>query len=106
MTSAFDVQTNCLSEPERELVWTFLLISLDPLVPGMLKAVYDLAWAPLGTFGELREKAFRGSFALINLQIADVDFVVSSVPAWFTAWAASVSDGDSDPFGSCPSDGF
>lgn len=106
MTSTFDRQTNCLTEPERELVWSFLLIHLDPFAVGMPKAAYDLAWAGLGSFGERREVVFRGAFALNNVHIGELDFVVASFPAWFTAWADSISAGLSDPFAACRCDSF
>ena len=106
MTSAFDRQTNCLTEPERELVFGFLLIHLDPFTPGMLKTAYDSAWLGYGAFGEKREAVFRGAFALYNLSIGESDFVVSGVPSWFTAWANSISSGASNPSDPCPCDSF
>lgn len=106
MTSFFDRQTNCLTEPERELVWTFLLISLDPFTPGMVKTAYDAAWAGYGVFGEKREEIFRAAFALNNVHIGEVDFVVAGVSGWFVEWAASISAGDSDPLATCVCDNF
>lgn len=106
MTSFFDRQTNCLTEPERELTFGFLLIHLDPFAAGMVKTAYDAAWAPLGVFGEQREEVYRATFGLHNLTIAGIDFVVAGVPAWFSAWASSISAGDSDPFASCVCDSF
>lgn len=106
MSSVFDYQTNCLTEPERELVWTFLLVSLDPFTPGVLKDVYDLAWSTASYAAEEREAAFRASFELHNVVIAEVEFVVSFTGEWFGAWADSIGVGDSDPIGDCPCDGF
>jgi hypothetical protein len=106
VTSFFDRQTNCLPSPERELVWTFLTIYLDPLVPGILVDVYNLAWAGLGEYGEYREAAFRSSFHLTNVHIIDVEFVVQGVGPWFAAWAASIEAGESAPFDPCVCDTF
>lgn len=106
MTSLFDYQFNCQPEPEKTLIWTFLTIELDPLVPGMVEAVYNLAWAGTGGVGGEREKAFRASFALSNVRIDPVDFVITGVGPWFQAWAASISEGTSVPFDACPSLSF
>lgn len=106
MTSFFDRQTNCLTEPEKQLVWTFLLISLDPFTPGMVQTAYDAAWVGAGGVGGPREVAFRAAFSLHNLTIGDVNFVVAGVPTWFTEWAASISAGDSDPSAACVCDSF
>ena len=106
MTSFFDRQTNCLSEPERQLVWTFLLVSLDPFTPGMVQAAYDAAWLGVGGVGGARELEFRSAFTLNNVHIGEVDFVVTGVPSWFAEWAASISAGDSNPSAPCVCDSF
>jgi len=106
MTSFFDYQYNCQPEPEKSLIWTFLTLVDDPLVPGILEPVYALAWLGTGGIGGEREAAFRASFALYNLQIDPLEFVVCGVNTWLRGWAQSISDGESDPFGPCPSDGF
>jgi len=104
--SSFDYQTNCLTEPERQLVWSFLQVVLDPLLPGMPKAVFDLAWLTAGYAAEKREEVFRGAFGLYNVNIAEIEFVATTEGAWFRSWADSISEGDSDPFGDCPCDSF
>jgi hypothetical protein len=106
VTSLFDRQTNCLTSPERELVWAFLTVSLDPLVPGVLATVYNAAWVVAGGIDGVRECAFRGTFRLINVNIAEVEFVITGVRPWFSAWATDIGTGASDPFGSCPCDSF
>lgn len=106
MTSFFDYQYNCQPEPEKSLIWALLTIALDPLVPGMLEAVYALSWVGAGGVGGERESAFRSSFALYNVHIDPFDFVVSAVGPWFYAWADSISEGESNPFGACPSLSF
>lgn len=106
MKSAFDYQTNCLSQPERQLVFGFLQIVLDPLAPGMPLAAFDLAWLTAGYAAEKREEVFRGAFGLYNLQIAGIDFVATTETAWFRAWADSIALGDSDPFADCPCNSF
>lgn len=106
MTSFFDRQTNCLTEPERQLVFGFLQVVLDPLAPGMPKAAFDLAWLTTSWGAALREENFRAAFSLHNLAIAGVDFVVTTETAWFRAWGASIADGDSYPLADCPCDSF
>lgn len=106
MRSSFDYQSNCLPNPERELLWGFLVIYLDPSSPGMPKLAYDAAWASAPYAAEQRELAFRESLSLINVHIADFEFVVSLESEWFGAWVDSISAGDSDPFGDCPCNGF
>lgn len=106
MTSFFDRQTNCLTQPERQLVWGFLTIVLDPLAPGMPKPAYDAAWAGSGRYGELREVEFRAEFGLVNLEIAGIDFVVTTRPSWFRAWGDSIAAGDSDPYADCACNSF
>jgi hypothetical protein len=106
VTSLFDRQTNCLTSPERELVWTFLTISLDPLVPGMLASVYNAAWLTAGGVGGIRELTFRDAFRLTNVHIAEIEFVITGVGSWFSAWAIDIGNGGSDPFGTCPCDSF
>lgn len=106
MTSFFDRQTNCLSEPERQLVWTFLLISLDPFTPGMVQTAYDAAWTNAGGVGGARELEFRSAFALNNVRIDPFDFIVTGVPGWFSEWATSISAGDSDPSAPCVCNSF
>jgi len=106
MSSFFDYQFNCQPQPEMDLIWAFLTIELDPLVPGMLEEVYSLAWAGTGGVGGPREEAFRASFLLSNVHIEPFDFVVTGVGPWFAAWAESIADGESTPFASCPSLSF
>jgi hypothetical protein len=106
MTSFFDRQFNCLSAPEKELTWAFLLIALDPLSPGMPKPAYDAAWIGLGGEDGDRERAYRAAFRLINVRIEPFDFVVSLEGAWFAAYLASIASGDSNPIGPCPCDSF
>jgi len=106
VTSFFDRQTNCLTEPERQLVFGFLTIVLDPLAPGMPKAAFDLAWLSATWGAELREENFRAAFGLFNLTIAGIDFVATANPAWFRSWGDSIAAGDSDPFANCPCDSF
>lgn len=106
MTSTFDRQTNCLVKPQRDLVLGFLLISLDPLTPGMLQDVYDAAWVGWGGVGGPYEIDFRAAFALYNVHIDPFDFVVSGVGVWFAAWAASLSDGESDLSAPCVCNSF
>lgn len=106
MTSFFDRQYNCLSEPEKELTWAFLLIVLDPLSPGMPKAAYEAAWATHGGVGGARETAYRRAFSLIDVHIEPFDFVVTLEGAWFNEYAGSIAVGASDPFADCPCDSF
>lgn len=102
MSSFFDRQYNCLTEPEKELTWAFLMIALDPLSPGMPKAAYDAAWLAHGGVDSERENAYRAAFRLINVHIEPFDFVVSLEGAWFTNYATSIASGDSNPLGTCP----
>ena len=103
MTSFFDYQYNCQPEPEKSLIWAFLTIVLDPIVPGILEPVYALAWAGTGGVGGEREAAFRASFVLTNVTIDPLEFVITGVGPWFIEWNDSIIAGDSDPFGDCPS---
>jgi hypothetical protein len=102
----FDRQYNCLPEPEKSLTWTFLTIAMDPLVPGMLAVVYDLAWLGTGGTGGARELAYRAAFALENVSIVEVDFVITGVGTWFNDWIAAISDETANPFKPCPCDDF
>jgi hypothetical protein len=106
VSSFFDYQYNCQPEPEKSLIWTFLTIVLDPLVPGMLEPVYALAWSGAGGVGGERELAFRASFHLYNLQVDPLEFVVTGAGPWFVAWNDSIIAGESDPFSDCPSLAF
>ena len=106
MTSFYDYQFNCQPEPEQSLIWAFLTIWLDPLVPGMLESVYTAAWIGTGGVGGERELAFRASFNLSNVHVDPFDFVVSGVGPWFSAWAESISSGESHPYAGCPSLSF
>lgn len=65
-------------------------------------AAYEAAWATATFAAEKREEAFRASFGLANVYIADLEFVVTFEGAWFGAWAASIGAGDSNPVGDCP----
>lgn len=104
MTSFYDRQSNCLSEPEKGLLWAFLLLRLDPLSPGMTKASYELAWASAGGVGTEREQAFWNALALTNVHIDPFDFVVTLQGVWFDGWIASIAAGESDPVAQCASD--
>jgi len=106
VTSFFDRQFNCLSEPEKELTWAFLLIVLDPLSPGMPLPAYEAAWTAHGGLDGPREIAYRAAFNLIDVYIEPFDFVVTLEGAWFNEYAGSIAVGASDPFASCPCDSF
>jgi len=72
----------------------------------MVESVYSLAWSAAGGVGGLREEAFRASFALYNVRIDPIDWVITGVGPWFIRWADSISSGESTPFASCPSLSF
>lgn len=105
MASFFDRQTNCLTQPERQLVFALGQIVDDPLAPGMPQAAYDLAWLGVPN-GELREQVFRQQFGLYNLEIAGFNFVATAQTSWFRAWFDSIAMGDSNPFADCVCDSF
>lgn len=102
MTSIFDRQTNCYTQPERSLLISLLLCVTDPTCPGLPLAAWDAGWAPYGEYGELRQANFRAAFGLVNVHIEPFDFVVTTVPTWFQEWAGSIAVGASDPSASCP----
>jgi len=106
LTSLFDRQYNCLTQPEKDLTWAFLTVALDPFTPGVVQAVYDAAWVSVGGVGGQRESVYREAFGLINVYIEPVDFVVSTAGSWFLAYADSIGSGDSNPIGLCPCDSF
>lgn len=106
MTSFFDRQYNCLTQPEKDLTWGFLMVVLDPLSPGMPKAAYDAAWMTAGGVGGHRENIYRETFGVVNVYIEPFDFVITTQGTWFTAYAASIGSGDSNPLAQCPCDGF
>lgn len=106
MSSFFDRQFNCLSQPEMDLTWGFLILSLDPLSVGMPKASYEAAWLAFGGVGGERENAYRQTWGLVNVHIEPFDFVVTSEGTWFADYADSIADGDSDPFAPCACNSF
>jgi len=106
MTSFFDRQYNCLSDPEKDLTFAFLTLSLDPLSVGMPRAAYDVAWSSVGGVGGERELAYRAAFGLVDVHIEPFDFVVTTEGPWFAAYSISIGSGDSNPFGPCPCDSF
>jgi len=106
VTTVFDRQFNCLTEPEQDLVWAFFMLSLDPVTPGMLESVYEAAWSGIGGVGGHRENAFANAWNVVNVHIEPFDYVISLEGAWFAAYATSIAGGHSSPFGSCPCDSF
>lgn len=106
MSSFYDRQTNCLTEPERQLVWAFLLLSLDPLSPGMPVEAWDLAWSAAGYAVGERKSVIRSFLGLIDVPIGELTFVVATEASWLSGWVESIADGDSNPAGGCPCDSF
>lgn len=102
----FSRQYNCLTEPEKQLTFGFLLLSLDPLTPGMPVAAYDLAWAAAGLSGSIQEAIYREAYALQNVSVGELEFVVPSAWGWFYAWAAAIADEKTNVSLPCPCDSF
>jgi len=102
----FSRQYNCLSAPEKELTLGFLLLSLDPLTPGMPLSIYDLAWSSAGLSDSPQEAVYREAFGLENVHVGELEFVVPTGWGWFYAWAAAIEDETTDVALPCPCDGF
>ena len=69
MTSFFDRQVNCMTQPERGLVWSMLTIVLDPLAPGMPVEAWNAAWSTATFNAAERQEWFRTGFGLVNVFI-------------------------------------
>lgn len=87
----FNLQINCLPEPEKA-AFLALLPSLGglPVIPVPLVA-YQALWGGAVSYGGVRELNFRAIFALEIVTIEEVDFVVSLAPGYFLAYRAYIT---------------